>query len=180
MTRSANLHRIARFALPPLIIGAAVNGASAASFGELSSGPPAMTTYGATPYNGGNPVMAGPYSTLPNQPCPPSCATLPVRQPGNAEGQRPMLPDHKAQSFVPAYQANPRAHLPIGSHGDQPAAQVQLWTYGQVNSTTDPFNPWGLSTPYMFVPWSTPLSGWTNAQTWNWWRERSGALPRNW
>ncbi len=64
--------------------------------------------------------------------------------------------------------------------GDLPRGRLELEQFGQVNSTRDPFDPWGLSTPFMFVPWSTPLSAWTNAQTWNWWRERTGAPPPNW
>ena len=82
--------------------------------------------------------------------------------------------------YVPPVQANPRAYLPMDGSGDTPNDQLRLWSFGQVNATTDPFDAAGLSTPYMYVPWSTPLSGWSNAATWNWWRERSGALPRNW
>jgi hypothetical protein len=81
---------------------------------------------------------------------------------------------------MPPMPSSPTPYLPFGPNASLPHGQLQLSTFGQVNSETDPFNPWGLSTPFMFVPWSTPLSGWTNAQTWNWWRERSGALSRNW
>lgn len=63
--------------------------------------------------------------------------------------------------------------LPSGNHG-LPATRQVRWTYGQVNASSDPFNVWGLSTPQMFVPWSTPMSGWANAQTWDWWRARAG------
>lgn len=63
--------------------------------------------------------------------------------------------------------------LPAGVHG-LPATRQMRWTYGQVNASSDPFNVWGLSTPHMFVPWSTPMSGWANAQTWDWWRTRAG------
>jgi hypothetical protein len=70
--------------------------------------------------------------------------------------------------------------LPVGVQG-LPANRQLRWTYGQVNAASDPFNVWGLSTPYMFVPWSTPMSGWANAQIWDWWRTRAGdagpALP---
>lgn len=70
--------------------------------------------------------------------------------------------------------------LPIGVQG-LPANRQLRWTFGQVNAASDPFNVWGLSTPYMFVPWSTPMSGWANAQIWDWWRTRAGdagpALP---
>ena len=149
-----------------------VSGAQAASFGELSAGQGAPAGY--------ENYSAGPYAATAMQPCPPYACQPVMSAPGNAEGSLSTLPNYQLQPFVPAYQANPRAFLPYGPYGDQPNAQMQLWTFGQVNATTDPFNPWGLSTPYMFVPWSTPLSGWTNAQTWNWWRERSGALPRNW
>jgi hypothetical protein len=71
-------------------------------------------------------------------------------------------------------------YLPVAANG-LPAGRQVRWTYGQVNASSDPFNVWGLSTPHMFVPWSTPMSGWTNAQTWDWWRNRAGdpgpALP---
>ena len=72
------------------------------------------------------------------------------------------------------------ANLPFGREANLPHGRLQVWSFGQVNSTTDPFNSAGLSTPFMFVPWSTPLSGWTNAQTWNWWRERAGVQPPYW
>ncbi len=178
--------RVVVLTLPLLAMSAAPGSSHSASFGELSSGPAAPAPYPngqyavvPSPYAGAYPGMAGPYSMRPNPSCPPNCQAMPIQPRGNAEGQLSM-PSTQAQTFVPDYQVNPRAYLPIGPHGDSPHAQVQLWTFGQLNSTTDPFNPWGLSTPYMFVPWSTPLSGWTNSQTWNWWRERSGALPRNW
>ena len=64
-------------------------------------------------------------------------------------------------------------YLPVGTQG-LPTNRQTRWTYGQVNASSDPFNAWGLSTPNMFVPWSTPMSGWTNAQTWDWWRTRAG------
>jgi len=64
-------------------------------------------------------------------------------------------------------------YVPTGADGVPTGRQLQ-WTYGQVNASSDPFNVYGLSTPYMFVPWSTPLSGWTNAQSWDWWRSRTG------
>jgi hypothetical protein len=164
----------AAFALP----------AHAATFGELSARPgdgQAMNGIG----------MPGPYAMPPmnpmNQPCPPQCggaqpgfgAPLPQQGFGGPEGVFPGAID-QPQAEIPAYQANPRAFMPISPTGDLPAGQLQLWSFGQMNTATDPFNPWGLSTPYMFLPWGTPLSGWTNAQTWNWWRERSGALPHNW
>ena len=99
---------------------------------------------------------------------------------GGPEGALPPALDAPGASTMPPMPASPRPYLPFAPNADLPHGQLQLATFGQVNSTTDPFNPWGLSTPFMFVPWSTPLSGWANSQTWNWWRERSGALPRNW
>ena len=86
-------------------------------------------------------------------------------------------PDTPETLLMPA---SPRPFLPLTRRADLPRERLQLETFGQINSTTDPFNPWGLSTPFMFVPWSIPLSGWTNAQAWNWWRERSGVLLPNW
>lgn len=63
--------------------------------------------------------------------------------------------------------------LPVGSNGVPNPRQVR-WSYGQVNAASDPFNAWGLSTQGMYVPWSTPTSSWTNAQGWDWWRNRAG------
>lgn len=150
----------------------ATGAASAATYGELSNGAPAGGPQFAYP--------AGPYAVAPGAPaCPPNCfAPTPIH--GGPEGSPPMPLDLPGAATMPPMQTSARPFLPYGPTGDLPHGRLQLWTFSQVNSTTDPFNPWGLSTPFMFVPWSTPLSGWTNAQTWNWWRERSGALPRNW
>jgi hypothetical protein len=63
--------------------------------------------------------------------------------------------------------------LPIGNNG-MPSPRQMRWSYGQVNAASDPFNTWGLSTQGMYVPWSTPMSAWTNAQSWDWWRNRAG------
>jgi hypothetical protein len=83
--------------------------------------------------------------------------------------------------FAPVFSAGTLgASIARSATSPNPSRLLDRETFGQVTSTTDPFNPWGLSTPFMFAPWSTPFSGWTNAQTWNWWRERSGALPPNW
>lgn len=145
---------------------------AAATFAELSGGPE-VNSVSTSSYG-----VPGPYAPTPFTACPPNCSPGMPARPSGAEGVYPGSFD--AQFYVPAYQVQPRAYLPIGPYGDVPANPLQLWTFGQINSTTDPYNVWGLSTPYMFVPWSTPLSAWTNSQTWNWWRERSGALPRNW
>jgi hypothetical protein len=82
-------------------------------------------------------------------------------------------------ALPPGWSTPPEALLPMRD-GGLPNGAVQLWSFGQINTSTDPYNPWGLSTPFMFVPWSTPLSGWTNAQTWNWWRMRSGVRSPAW
>ncbi len=63
--------------------------------------------------------------------------------------------------------------LPMSGDGF-PDGRMTRWSYGQVNAASDPFYIWGLRTRGMYVPWSTPLSGWTNAQSWNWWRARAG------
>ncbi|MGO8740194.1 hypothetical protein [Rhodoblastus sp.] len=98
-----------------------------------------------------------------------------------AQGAIPLPLDAPASAQVPpGGWTPPQAYLPNGPAGGLPNARLQTWTFGQVNSTTDPFNSAGLSTPYMFVPWSTPLSAWSNAQTWNWWRERAGVQPPYW
>lgn len=63
--------------------------------------------------------------------------------------------------------------LPSGGNGIPDGRQVR-WSYGQVNAASDPFYIWGLRTQGMYVPWSTPMSSWTNAQSWDWWRRRAG------
>ena len=63
--------------------------------------------------------------------------------------------------------------LPKGANGLPDARQVR-WSFGQVNAASDPFFVWGLRTQGMYVPWSTPMSSWTNAQSWDWWRRRAG------
>jgi hypothetical protein len=60
-----------------------------------------------------------------------------------------------------------------GANG-QPNAQQIRWSYGQVNAASDAFNAWGLRTQGMYIPWSTPMSAWSNAQQWDWWRNRAG------
>lgn len=151
------------------------SGAAAATYGELSA-----RTNGAAPGYPFNP--AGPYAPAPAPTsCPPNCVAPVPQFSGGPEGLPPgAAAGPNIYDSLSNYGTAPRTYLPIDNYGSVPHGQLNLWTFGQVNSTTDPFNPWGLSTPYMFVPWSTPLSGWANAQTWNWWRERSGALPRNW
>jgi hypothetical protein len=73
----------------------------------------------------------------------------------------------------PGYGNTAMYMLPIAGNGLPDARQVR-WSYGQVNAASDPFFIWGLRTQGMYVPWSTPMSGWTNAQSWNWWRSRAG------
>ena len=142
----------------------------AATWGELTSG-----TNGAP--QGAYPV--GPYAVAPQ---PGSCWQC--QQPsvsGGPQGIPPAQLDAPALSQLPPQALMPPdAFLPFGREGRLPSPQTQIWSFGQVNNTTDPFNQAGLSTPFMFVPWSTPLSGWTNAQTWNWWRERSGTRSPLW
>lgn len=175
-----------------LIFAAAVlvaPAARSASFGDLSGGdsgsqfmgpgPYAPGPYAAGPY-GAPPVYGpGPYAPTPAYGVCPACGFMQPTS-GGPEGALPPALDTPGASTMPPRPASPRPYLPFTPNADLPQGQLQLATFGQVNSTTDPFNPWGLSTPFMFVPWSTPLSGWANSQTWNWWRERSGALPRNW
>lgn len=75
-----------------------------------------------------------------------------------------------------AYPANGNSSLfmlPKGSNGLPDARQIR-WSFGQVNAASDPFYVWGLRTQGMNVPWSTPMSSWTNAQSWDWWRRRAG------
>lgn len=112
-------------------------------------------------------------------PVPNCCSGQPVGQlyPGYAGGPQ-MAPGYGltgGYAGVPGVPRSPTAlpYLPVGTYGLPVGRQIR-WTYGQVNGSSDPFNIWGLSTPNMFVPWSTPMSGWANAQTWDWWRMRAG------
>lgn len=80
---------------------------------------------------------------------------------------------HSPAPYYPLQGNSAMPMLPNGSNGMPSPRQVR-WAYGQVNSASDPFNAWGLSAPGMYVPWSTPTSSWTNAQGWDWWRNRAG------
>lgn len=145
--------------------------AGAATWGELTSG-----SNGAPP----SPYPAGPYAVTPQQGACWNCQPqLPTG--GGPQGVPPSALDAPGVAQLPPSAfAPPDAYLPFGRDARLPGGATQIWSFGQINQTTDPFNQTGLSTPFMFVPWSTPLSGWTNAQTWNWWRERSGVRPPIW
>lgn len=162
--------RLSTFA--PLLVAAlgVASPAVAATYGELSSG------------MGGVPQVnwsAGPYAATPVPGSCPQC--MPMQSPSGAQGMpAPMYDAPGTASLPPSWYVPPEAGMPFAREGRLPGGPVQMWTFGQVNNSTDPYNSWGLSTPFMFVPWSTPLSGWTNAQTWNWWRERSGTRSPAW
>ena len=182
MRRTSSL----RFGLLACVGALAAAPASAATFADLSDGAPGSQFVRFGPYSGpysapygDTGAFAGPYASPPAYGACPQCGEAAAGARG-AEGAPPLGLDAPGAATMAPMPASPTPFLPFGPNGGLPHGQLQLSTFGQVNSTTDPFNPWGLSTPFMFVPWSTPLSGWTNAQTWNWWRERSGALPRNW
>lgn len=138
----------------------------AATFGDLSAGqaPPA------------NPYPAAPYASPPNGGVGPTHGAPIYSGP---QGAPPAPLDAAGAALMPP-STPPEAYLPFGQTGELPHGRLQVWSFGQVNSGTDPFDTKGLSTPFMFVPWSTPLSAWTNAQTWNWWRERAGVQPPYW
>lgn len=178
MKRAANGSRArALLAVAALALQGAC--AQAATFGELSGQADGEAVAPYSPYSAGPyaaaPFAGSPYSAGAFAPPPPGFGPPPAA--GGAEGQiPPALNAPGAATLPPAV----GPEMPLGPVADLPMGTQQLWTFGQINSTTDPFNPWGLSTPHMFVPWSTPLSGWANTQTWNWWRKRSGAVPRNW
>ena len=82
-------------------------------------------------------------------------------------------PANGVATAYPAYGNTARYMLPSGANGMPDPRQVR-WTYGQVNAASDPFYVWGLRSQGMYVPWSTPMSGWTNSQSWDWWRNRAG------
>ena len=97
---------------------------------------------------------------------------MPAQPPSGPVYYQPPQP----ASYHPGYARQPDNilyMLPGGTSG-RPDARMVRWSYGQVNASSDPFNTWALSAQGLYVPWSTPMSGWTNSQTWNWWRERAG------
>lgn len=146
---------------------------TAATWGELTGGDNGNGNGVTMPY------PAGPYAATPRLGTCWGCVPAPTS--GGPQGVPPAALDAPGVAQLPPGALMPaEAFLPFGREAGLPAGQTQIWTFGQVNQTTDPFNQSGLSTPFMFVPWSTPLSGWTNAQTWNWWRERSGVRPPIW
>ncbi len=167
--------------------GAAPYGAAPYWAGPYLSSP----YYGAAPYlpaaggyagavaptvvYGGTPTLMPGGQAYSGLPC---CGASPITS--GAEGVPPAALDAPGSLTPSVAWTPPEAYLPFGPNGQLPHGRLQVWTFGQLNSTTDPFNTSGLSTPFMYVPWSTPLSGWTNAQTWNWWRERAGVQPPYW
>lgn len=145
---------IARFVIlgiPALVCAGST--AMAATFGELSAARP--TPAPTCPPYCPVPQQAAPPQTVPSMP---PAAARPYAYAPAPEGTPPLAPDPRVA----------------------PGGQIPVWSYGQITTMSNPYNPWGLTTPFMYVPWSTPLSGWTNATTWNWWRERSVAPPPNW
>ena len=155
--------------------------AGAATWGELTSGNGNGNANGSVqvPMAAG-PYAAGPYAATPQAGTCWQCSPPPVIS-GGPEGVPPSALDASGMALLPPSAfIPPDAYLPLTRDGRLPAGQTQIWTFGQVNNTTDPFDQTGLSTPFMYVPWSTPLSGWTNAQTWNWWRERAGVRSPLW
>ncbi len=157
------------------LFGAAFAGAAAAAtYSELS----AMRSGQAPGIYPPSPYAAGPLATPPGVGSCPQCGQPSFS--GGPQGVPPTPLDAPGAASLPSAWTSPKPYLPIRPEGNLPNGRLMVWSFGQVNSTTDPFNSSGLSTPFMFVPWSTPLSGWTNAQTWNWWRERAGVQPPYW
>jgi hypothetical protein len=112
-----------------------------------------------------------------------TAATYPELSEQRAARRAPAIGYGNGYGGTTAYGANAAAYpaygntalfmLPKGNNGLPDARQVR-WSYGQVNAASDPFFVWGLRTQGMYVPWSTPMSSWTNAQSWDWWRRRAG------
>lgn len=154
-----------------LVAAALATPATAASWGDLAGGAVAVPPQAAW--------AAGPHAATPQPGACPQCQPMPAA--GGAEGVPPAALDAPGTATLPpSWYVPPEAGLPMTRDGRLPNGALQVWSFGQMNQSTDPYNQWGLSTPFMFVPWSTPLSGWTNAQTWNWWRERSGVRSPLW
>jgi hypothetical protein len=92
---------------------------------------------------------------------------------GTAVSDNPQARYYDMGNRYPASPNTAMGMLPVGANGF-PNQQQLRWSYGQVNAASDAFNAFGLSTQGMFVPWSTPMSAWSNAQQWDWWRNRAG------
>jgi len=158
----------------------ASSAASAATYSELAERSAQKRFSAPAPYPANSGVSIQPYAAAYPQPYPaygyqpagaanyapagyappPSPGAYPYG--GAAGAYYPLLPGNSAMPM-----------LPVGSNGFPNPRQVR-WSYGQVNASSDPFNAWGLSTQGMYVPWSTPMSSWSNAQSWDWWRNRAG------
>ncbi|HUO53099.1 MAG TPA: hypothetical protein VMU18_00040 [Rhodoblastus sp.] len=174
-------------ALASALALAAPSGARAATFGDLAAGrdggpdyaQPSYAPNAYAPNYAPNSYPPGPYAPAPYSGACPNCPSAALAGGPQGAYPAPLNPPASAQ-IPPGGWTPPEAYLPFGPQANLPNGRLQTWSFGQNNSTTDPFNLTGLSTPFMFVPWSTPLSAWTNAQTWNWWRERAGVQPPYW
>ena len=93
---------------------------------------------------------------------------------GNTMAYGQQMPNGGVATAYPGYGNSALYMLPMNGANGMPDARQVRWSYGQVNAASDPFYVWGLRSPGMYVPWSTPMSGWTNSQSWNWWRTRAG------
>lgn len=93
---------------------------------------------------------------------------------GNTMGMIPGYPVVPRPAYGGGPAGNSAMYLPPSGGNGMPDPRQMRWTYGQTNAASDPYWIWGLRTQGMYVPWSTPMSSWTNAQNWDWWRTRAG------
>lgn len=158
----------------------ASSAASAATYTELAErnaqrhfpAPPSYPVYGGVSIQPYAPAYPQPYPAYGYQPTAAANYAPTGYAPQAAPGGYPY--GSAGGSYYPQQPGNSAmAMLPAGSNGLPSPRQVR-WSYGQVNASSDPFNAWGLSTQGMYVPWSTPMSSWSNAQGWDWWRNRAG------
>ena len=89
-----------------------------------------------------------------------------VRRPatsnGNANGMSyGQATNGGVATAYPGYGNTAMYMLPMNTGNGMPDARLVRWSYGQVNAASDPFYIWGLRSQGMYVPWSTPMSGWT-------------------
>lgn len=132
-------------------------------------------TYAELAQRNAQPAPAG-YGSYGNTAMPAANGYAPGNYAAGNYAQANYAPGGYAPAPAPAAYFNGNSALPmlpVGNNG-MPSARQMRWSYGQVNAASDPFNTWGLSTQGLFVPWSTPMSAWTNAQSWDWWRNRAG------
>ncbi|MGV6820500.1 MAG: hypothetical protein ACWA5T_08385 [Parvularcula sp.] len=148
------------------LLGCWGTGGFAGTYGDLAGR--AVSAQGAPVYI---PVAVGPSSYPSGNPM----GSGPAGRSGFADGFYP------PPSFGYPFATYPMPeYTPYAQAQRLPPPQLQTWSYSQLRTTTNPYFGWGLYTPYLWMPWSTPLTSWSNAVTSEWWRTRALGPTGNW